>query len=209
MRDADNDNLDPFTDEALRRYQEEPEEAQEDQILQRLADRGRRIDTRITLLIQALKELKIEEKEVVFDVILGPLKEEIRNETVIATLTVIRSSTNPHLSIDCLKLITGMAAQEGKRGSDYADVHKRYDRELDKWVPITRQAVNKEVNLLRKKLGIKRQSIDTRSEEVCEMSRRRELAANILVKRKLTLALQAPNGVTDQQVTAIIEQYND
>lgn len=196
MRETE-ETIDPFTDEAIRRYQEsETPEEEESQILQRMADGGMEITERLRRFVRLLREISKKEKEVVFDVILEPLKAEIRNETVIATLTVIRSSTNPHLSIDALKLITGMAAQEGKRASDYGRKHQ-----------IGRAAVSKEVRLLRESLHL-RKSIDTRSDEICEMSRQRELQANLKVKRKLTLALM-DESVKDERIRDIIEEYND
>lgn len=204
MHDIEQD-IDPFTHEAIRLHEEgqRTEEDTEDKILARLQDRCGRLSRGCVAFIGALQALAHHEKEVVFDVIIDSLKHEIRRETAIATLTVIRSSTNPHLSIDCVKLLTGIATQEGKRGVDYAKKHG-----------IGRAAVSKEVRLLNSVLHL-RKSVDTRSDDVRDSSRQREDALNAKVKQKLRLALNRREDglLTDeqlkQQVATITEQYPD
>jgi biotin operon repressor len=182
MIEFDGEAQDPFIDESLRKYEQEcwHAESQEDEILEKFQNLGRIPSYEALSLIDAIKAIAEDERAIIFEVILDPIKEDIRKETVIATLTAIRSSTNPHLSIDCLKIATGLAVQEGKRGADYA-------RSLG----VGRATVSKEVNLLRKKLHLGK-SIDTRSEEYSEISRLRELDTNQKVKQKLRLALNPP-----------------
>lgn len=173
------DNECQYNSESMRRYEEgqRTEEEAEDQILAKVHEHFGSISRGCIAFVSALQALTDQEKEVVFDVIIDPLKHEIRRETAIATLTVIRSSTNPHLSIDCVKLLTGIATQEGKRGVDYAKKHG-----------IGRAAVSKEVRLLNDVLRL-RKSVDTRGEHVRNSSRQREQSLNQKVKQKLKQAL--------------------